>query len=187
MAAVSRSLEDSVLRFYGLTHDRLLKSAEDTAANEFASSAAPSLHSVAWQLWHAARWDDFFASHLQTDFGREPSTQLWERSDLGAKWGLTAGSMGRRDAGTGMEDDAADQMRFPAKDAVIQYAREAFIFARTAIEAIPPERMTAVAKDDRDGDTYLDNILIYYEHLNRHLGMIEAIRGLLGGKGSASR
>ncbi len=187
MATVSRSLGESIVRFYRLTHDRLLKSAEDTNANDFSRSVGPSLHSVAWQLWHAARWDDVFAAHLHRDFGLEPSAQVWERSDLNARWGWVAGSMGRRDAGTGMDDAAADEMRFPDKDEVVDYAREAFAFARAAIEAVPPDRMTEIAKDDKDGDTYLDNILIYFEHLARHLGMIEAIRGLLGGKGSASR
>ena len=187
MAAVTRSLEDSIQRFYQLTHDRLLKASEDISPEQFARSVGLSLHSVAWQLWHAARWDDFFAAHLQNDFGGEPSGQVWDRQDLARRWRLVAGTMGRRDAGTGMDDSAADQMRFPEQSEVIGYARDAFAFARSAIAAIPADQLTSVAKDDADGDTYLDNILIYYEHLNRHLGMIEAIRGLLSLSGSATR
>src|SRR5579864_468290 len=179
VTAVARSLGDTIQRFYRLSHDRLLNASGDTSPEQFATSVGPSLHSVAWQLWHAARWDDFFAAHLQNDFGGEPSGQVWDRQDLAHRWGLVAGTMGQRDAGTGMDDAAADQMRFPEQSDVIGYAGEAFAFARSAIAAIPAGRLTAVAKDDADGDTYLDNILIYYEHLNRHLGMIEAIRGLL--------
>ena len=82
---------------------------------------------------------------------------------------------------------ALTQMRFPEESQVIGYALDAFAFALSAIAAIPADQLTAVAKDDADGDTNLDNILIYYEHLNRHLGMIEAIRGLLGLSGSATR
>ncbi|HKW08138.1 MAG TPA: DinB family protein [Candidatus Dormibacteraeota bacterium] len=187
MATLSRSLEESIARYYKVTHDRLLKSAEDTKAEEFAWSAGPSLHSVAWQLWHAARWDDLFGAYLHRAFGIEPLAQVWERNELNARWGWVAGSAGHRDSGTGMEDEAADHMRFPDKDEVVDYAREAFAFVRTAIEAVPADQMLGVAKDDKDGDTYIDNILIYFEHLNRHLGMIEAIRGLQGGKGSATR
>ena len=187
MATITRSLEESIVRFYKLTHDRLLKSAEDTKAEEFTRTAGPSLHSVAWQLWHAARWDDVFGAYLHRAFGIEPSAQVWERKELNARWGWVVGSTGLRDAGTGMDDKAAEGMRFPDKDEVVDYAREAFAFVRTAIEAIPADRMIEVAKDDKDGDTYLDNILIYFEHLSRHLGMIEAIRGLHGGKGSATR
>ena len=55
VAAVARSLENSIQRFYQLTHDRLLKASEDTSPEQFARSVGLSLHSVAWQLWHAAR------------------------------------------------------------------------------------------------------------------------------------
>jgi hypothetical protein len=54
------------------------------------------------------------------------------------------------------------------------------------VAAMPDERMLAVATDDPDGDTNLDNELIHLEHLTRHLGMIEAIRGLQGLSGSAT-
>lgn len=187
MAIESRSALASVVRYYRLTHERLLKLAEDLDAEQFGRSAGTSLHSVAWQLWHSARWDDFFAAHVQSDFGRDPSTQVWEKDGLAEKWGFVHGAIGRRDAGTGMEDEAADAMVFPEPPEVIGYASRAFAFGEEAIGAIPDDRLVTVAKDDRDGDTYLDNILIYYEHLNRHLGMIEAIRGLLGLTGSATR
>jgi hypothetical protein len=184
---LSRPAIESVVRFYALTHERLLKVSDDLSAEQFSRSAGVSLHSVAWQLWHSARWDDVFAAHVQNDFELEPRTEVWEREGLAEAWGLTSGSIGRRDAGTGLDDASADQIRFPAKEDVVGYARKAFSFARAAIAAVPDDLLTVVAKDDRDGDTYLDNILIYYEHLGRHLGMIEAIRGLLGLSGTATR
>lgn len=187
MAVESRSAVASIVRFYGLTHERLLKVSEDLSTAQFAWSAGLSLHSVAWQLWHSARWDDFFAAHLQADFERDPRTEIWQREGLADKWSFASGSIGRRDAGTGMDDASAEQMRFPDQTAVMDYSRQAFAFALSAISAVPDHQLTSVDKDDPDGDTYLDNILIYYEHLNRHLGMIEAIRGLQGLSGSATR
>jgi hypothetical protein len=94
--------------------------------------------------------------------------------------------MGRRDTGTTMSDDAAEQIRFPNQSEVVGYARLAFAYAEEAIELIPEDLFLAVAKDDPDGDTTLDNVLIYLEHLSRHLGMIESIRGLQGLRGSAT-
>ncbi len=187
MVVEPRSTQSSILRFYRLTHERLLRLAEDLSPAQFTWSAGESLHSVAWQLWHSARWDDFFAAHLQADFGLDPSTEIWERDGLIEKWSFAHGSIGRRDAGTGMGDAAAERMRFPEPSVVVDYARRSFAFVGSALGAIPEDRLTAVAKDDPDGDTYLDNILIYYEHLNRHLGMIEAIRGLQGLSGTATR
>jgi hypothetical protein len=94
--------------------------------------------------------------------------------------------MGRRDTGTQMPDETAEEIRFPDQKEVVGYARLAFAYAEEAIALIPEELFLAVAKEDPDGDTALDNVLIYLEHLSRHLGMIEAIRGLQGLVGSST-
>jgi hypothetical protein len=150
-------------------------------------SADPSLHSIAWQLWHAARWDDVFAAHFHKDFAHDPVTEVWERESLADRWSLVSGSMGRRDTGTEMSDEMAEKIQFPDQKEVVGYARLAFVYADEAIELMPDDLLLAVAKDDPDGDTNLDNVLIYLEHLSRHLGMIESIRGLQGLIGSATR
>src|SRR6266566_4597730 len=178
MAARPRSLSESLLRSYRIAHARLLTAAEGLSPEQFGWSGGPSLHSVAWQLWHAARWDDIFASYLHRVFARDPRAQVWERESLADRWSLAHGSMGRRDTGTEMSDETAEEIRFPDQKEVVGYARLAFAYAHEAIELIPDDLLLAVAKDDRDADTNLDNVLIYLEHLSRHLGMIESIRGL---------
>ena len=95
--------------------------------------------------------------------------------------------MGRRDAGTDLSDEDAEKIAFPAQADVIDYARRAFEFAEDANAAIPDDVLLEVAKNDSDGDTNLDNVIIYLEHLSRHLGMIESIRGLQGLDGSSTR
>jgi hypothetical protein len=187
MATQPRSLTEALLRSYKLAHERLLKAAEELSPEQFVWSAGPSLHSVAWQLWHAARWDDVFASYLHRVSARDPRAQVWERESLTDRWSLAEGSMGRRDTGTLMSDEAAEAIRFPDQKEVVDYARLAFAYTDEAIELIPDDRLMAMAKDDPDGDTMLDNVLIYLEHLSRHLGMIEAIRGLEGLAGSSTR
>jgi hypothetical protein len=184
MAARARSLIESLLRSYKLAHTRLLTAAEGLSPEQFARSAGPSLHSVAWQLWHTGRWDDVFASYLHRAFARDPRTQVWERESLGSRWGLTAESLGRRDTGTEMTDEMAEAVRFPDQRDVVSYARLAFAYAEEGITLIPDDRLLAIEKDDPDGDSLLDNVLIYLEHLSRHLGMIEAIRGLQRSAGS---
>jgi hypothetical protein len=186
MAARSRSLGDTLLRFYALTHERLLKAAEELSPEQFARSAGPSLHSVAWQLWHAARWDDFFAAHFHKDFAHDPQTQVWERESLAERWSFASGAMGRRDTGTEMSDEMAEKVKFPDRKEVVSYARLAFAYADEAVRLMR-DQLLEVAKDDADGDTNLDNVLIYLEHLSRHLGMIESIKGLQGLVGSSTR
>jgi len=180
MAAHPRSLGESLLRSYRVAHARLLAAAEGLSPEQFAWSSGPSLHSVAWQLWHAARWDDVFASYLHRVFGRDPRTQVWETESLAGRWSLASGSLGRRDTGTEMSDETAEEIRFPDQKEVVSYVKLAFAYTEEAITLIPDDRLLAVEKDDPDSDTLLDNVLIYLEHLSRHLGMIEAIRGLQG-------
>lgn len=187
MATHARTLGQTLQRFYRLAHERLLKAAEELTPEQFSWSAGPSLHSVAWQLWHAARWDDVLASYFHRALAKDPRTQVWERESLADRWSLPSGLMGRRDTGTEMSDEAAEGIRFPDPKEVIGYARLAFAYAEEGIELLPDGLLLAVAKDDPDGDTQLDNVLIYLEHLSRHLGMIEAIRGLQGLTGSSTR
>src|SRR5260370_11824064 len=151
---------------------------EEAAPEQFAWSAGPSLHSVAWQLWHAARWDDIIASYFHRALAKESRAQVWERDSLAARWSLVAESMGRRDTGTEMSDEAAEAMPFPVQTDVIGYAKLTFAYADEAIALIPDELFLAVAKGDPDDDTTIDNALIYPAHLARHLAMIESIRGL---------
>jgi DinB superfamily len=180
MAAPPRSLSETLLRSFRLAHGRLLTATEEMSPEQFAMSAGPSLHSVSWQLWHAARWDDIFAAYFHKALAQDPRTQVWEREALADRWSLAPGSMGRRDTGTEMSDEAAEAMRFPDQEEVVGYARLAFAYADEAITLISDEQLLAAAKVDPDGDTKLDNVLIYLEHLSRHLGNIESIRGLQG-------
>jgi hypothetical protein len=92
--------------------------------------------------------------------------------------------MGRRDTGTEMSDEMAEQMKLPDQHEVIRYATLAFAYAEDAIAPASEDELLAVPKVDPDGDTRLDNVLVYLEHLSRHLGTIEAIRGLQGIGGS---
>ena len=178
MSARTRSVGETLLRSFRLAHQRLLTAAEAMSAEQFTWSAGPSLHSLAWQLWHAARWDDVFASYFHKALAQDPRTQVWEREALADRWSMAAGSMGRRDTGTEMSDEAAEEMRFPALEEVVRYARLAFAYADEAITLITDEQLLAAPSVDPDGDTKLDNVLIYLEHLSRHLGVIESIRAL---------
>jgi DinB superfamily len=184
MAARPRSLNESLLRAFRAAHARLLTAAEGLSPERFAWSAGPSLHSVAWQLWHAARWDDVFASYFHKALSKEPRSQVWERESLSDRWSLASESMGRRDTGTEMSDEAAEEMRFPEQKEVVGYARLVFAYAEEAIALILDDQLLAAPPVDPEGDTKFDNALIYLEHLSRHLGMIEAIRGLQGSAGS---
>jgi len=153
MSAPPRSLGATLLRSFKFAHERLLTAAEALSPEEFTASAGPGLHSVAWQLWHAARWDDVFASYLHKALAHDPRSQVWDREALADRWNLISGSMGRRDTGTEMSNEAADAMRFPVQEQVVGYARLAFAYAEEAITLVSDEQLLAAAKVDPDGDT----------------------------------
>jgi hypothetical protein len=178
MAPPPRTLGDSLARSFKLAHQRLLTEAEAMSPDQFMRSAGPTLHSVAWQLWHAARWDDVFASYFHKAAARDPRVQVWEREALTDRWSIAAGSAGRRDTGTEMSHEAADAMPFPGQEEVVRYAKLVFAYVDEAITLISDEQLLAAPSVDPDGDTKLDNVLIYLEHLGRHLGVIESIRAL---------
>src|SRR6202022_4906611 len=137
MAARPRSLGETLLRFYKLTHERLLKVAEDMSPEQFAWSGGPSLHSGAWQLWHAARWDDVLASYFHRALAQEPRKQVWERESLAERWSMASGSMGVRDTGTQMSDETAEEIWFPDQKEVADSPRLAFANAKEAINLFP--------------------------------------------------
>jgi hypothetical protein len=86
-----------------------------------------------------------------------------------------------------MSDEAAEGMRFPDQKEVVGYAKLAFAYADEAVGLMTDDLLLAPPKIDPEGDTKLDNVLIYLEHLSRHLGMIEAIRGLQESSSSQAR
>jgi len=190
MAAESASA--LLARNYAVAHARVLKVVEELSPEQFERSLHPSVHSIGWQVWHIARWEDRFAEilleklpSLTTSDGR--SHQVWMDSSLAESWGLPVGKMGVRDTGTSMSDEDAAGMRLPAKAEVVRYANLVFARVDELVRSLTDGVLLAALPGDPDGDTTGENVVIYMEHVSRHLGMIEAMKGQLGLKGSATR
>ncbi len=188
---MSQNAVSLVAKHYAIAHGRVIESAESTDEGQFAKSMGMRVHSVAWQVWHIARWDDRFAELLINKtpelVGRfEAPGEIWAAESLAKRWDLPVGQMGRRDTGTAMDDESADALRLPDKAVVVGYARRVFDRLQAVLNTLPEPRLLRVMPDDPDGDTYADNIMIYLDHVQRHLGMIEALRGLQGTAGSAT-
>ena len=180
-----------LVKNYAIAHGRVIESAERTANGEFAKSMGTRVHSVAWQVWHIARWDDRFAELLvekTPDLARRfgPPGQIWATESLAKQWHLPIGHMGRRDTGTDMDDESADALRLPEKAVLVDYAGRVFARLQTVLKALPEASLFAVVPGDPDGDSYGHNIMLYLDHVQRHLGMIEALRGQQGTPGTAT-
>jgi hypothetical protein len=92
--------------------------------------------------------------------------------------------------GTGLSDEAADGMSFPSKVEMISYLQKTFLRTEEFIQKFDSRYPEFERVEDEEFLMNLADIrwdLYYYlMHHCRHLGMMEALKGLLTGKGSAA-
>jgi uncharacterized damage-inducible protein DinB len=188
---VSAVLVSSILRSYRQLHERLFRLVADLSDEQLARDAGGSTNAVGWNLWHVARWADVLQFELATvnagvavQVG--PSAQIWVREGLAARWGLPASALGFWE--TGAEGARGDAAALPGRDQLLDYARRAFAAAEEAVAALEDHHLyegyTSLVYGN--ATAYLPTLLTHVAHGNRHLGMIEAQRGALGLRGSAT-
>ncbi len=178
----------------------ILKSTEGLPAEHFAEALSHQSPPVGWHLWHVARWAD----RLQATFSDPPSgaaeasplpDEVWVAGDLAAAWGLEPGTLGVLQTGTAMEVAAAASVLRAGKDTLLAYARQAFDRLDGALAALEPRYFAGTRESVKafrvaDGvvleaageqTTAAADLAFHFAHTNRHLGMIEALRGTLAG------
>jgi hypothetical protein len=151
--------------------------------------------SIGWNLWHIARWDDYLAEVLirQTpSLGHlGPARQVWNERNIAIQWGLDSADLGLEDGGTSLTDVQAAAMAFPSKEAVIEYAEEAFdhldaILPELDDSLIPQILPTVTTEAFPTHDPYGVTVLEMFRHTCEHLGTMEALKGMLGLRGSVT-
>jgi len=184
----TESLTRLLVANYALAHERTLKVVSDLTDEQFAKPLHPSVHSIGWQLWHVARWDDRFAEILLENLpalAREHGAagQGWKSDSIGERWGFPVGTLGLRDTGTDMKDEDADQLTLPAKSEVVDYARRAFAFADKVTGSLTDELILMESPRDPDHESVGQNVMYWIDHVNRHLGMDGSDEGSAGPDG----
>lgn len=163
-----------------ITHKHLLEAASASSYEDTAWHPGPTSPSIAFHLWHAGRWADRWAEVISGD------PQRWNREGLPTKWGFPA-EQGTGDTGMELPDDEAAQLPFPGRDQLTTYLRGAFSDLEQAVGALDDETILRDADNLLGATAPLDDSLIrHLSHVSRHLGMIEALRGLRGGHGTAT-
>jgi DinB family protein len=172
---------------YRRTHTGILDVASKTGEAAFAKPFGTA-NSVAFNLWHVARWDDsLFASAAESipeiadQLGRPE--QLWTREKLQERWGLPP-ELGGGGAGTGLPRDDAQGLVLPARLVLVDYATRVFTEFAERMKRLDESALarTIPPKNERTVGHW---VLYYWEHAARHLGMMEALRGVFGEAGSA--
>jgi hypothetical protein len=172
-------------------HGSFLSSVDDLHEGSFHASPGAKAPSIGFHLWHTARWADAFqarfggfAPQLTRFAGRE---QIWEARGLADAWGL-GHVLGKEATGMGLDDDASAALTIPGRDEVASYARDAFVAAEDVFAGVDDEELSVPTADfyDEGGWVVLDHFGWHLTHASRHLGMIEALRGVLGTDGTAT-
>jgi len=163
-----------------ITHRLLLDAAEACTDEDLSWQPGPTSPSIAFHLWHTARWADRWAETV----GGDP--QRWVREGLTAKWGFP-GALGAGDTGMLLPDDEAAGLPFPRRDQLTTYLRGAYNDLEQAVGALDDDSILAL-RDDLLGKQapLADSLTRHLAHVSRHLGMVEALRGLRGGHGMAT-
>lgn len=180
------------LRAYKVNHKLILGLVESLTDEQILWKPAGYNNSIGFNLWHIARWSDNLIAEVLKEFptlGLDlgGATEIWEQESLAEKWGLPPVLY---PGGTGLSDEAVEGLRFPGKKEMIAYLRKTFSRTEEFIEKLDARYPGSEPITDEALQKTLTEIrwhLYYYlMHHCRHLGMMEALKGLLTGKGSAA-
>jgi len=148
--------------------------------------------SIGFHLWHLGREADFLRSalverveQLGPDFG--PPTELWAREGLAERWGFPPEAA--TTVGTGLTDDVAASLPIPPKPELLGYIRRSYADLEAFVTLVD-ERYPSAEELDPAFATRVSrirlNVLNFLTHDCRHLGMMEVLKGLQTGFGSAT-
>lgn len=148
--------------------------------------------SIGFHIWHLARESDFLKTivlgrtpQLGADFGE--AKEIWEKEGLAQKWGFPTEL--NATVGTGLSDEFAATLPIPKKDELIDYLCRSYEALEQFIEMLD-SRYPNFENVDEELKKKLQNIrmnlLVFLSHDCRHLGMMECLKGLQTGFGSAT-
>ena len=162
-------------------HDRLLALITDLADDQLRARPGPHAPAIGFHLFHTARWADYDRQIIGG------GNQIWDRDNVPATWGLDLTELGETATGMGMGDEASERLALPEKELLVAYARQAFVAFDTFLESLPQNALDEPTHPPDGQQRPVRSVLLtHLAHDNRHLGMIEALRGVLGLKGSAT-
>lgn len=148
------------------THEWLIQTTNSLTEAQLAwipSSTAPPIR---WHLWHTARAADLTLARFTLP--ASISLQIWHAQNLAHAWNLDPTQLGWEEIGAQMDDDKAATLALPEKDILLAYAHTVF---QSFEKAIADPHVMYLAP-------FIDGVGFELSHASRHLGMIEALRGM---------
>lgn len=184
-------------------HGWLVRAGEGISEGEFVHVFSPQAPPIGWHLWHMAR----FADRLQAKLGEvtegEKSAEIWYRDELSKRWEISPDLLGVYETGMGQaHGDAQETIRQVGQAAIMEYAKAAFGACDAVIDRLTEADFDKTfhglydySYDPATGKVWTvepkaslvaDDLVFHATHGSRHMGMMEALRGLLGSSGTLS-
>ena len=181
-----------LLRSFKETHKVVIELADDLDDEQLRWKPEGYSTSIGFHLWHLARESDYLKAALlqyYPDIGTEfgDPIEIWQRDSLAWKWGFPEGL--QETVGTGLSDEAAGALPIPNKDELIKYLKESYEAIECFVEDFDTKYSHIENVDDelrKQIEMVRVNLLVFLTHDCRHLGMMECLKGLQTGFGSAT-
>lgn len=181
-----------VLHSYRDIHKVVLNLAEDLDEEQLHWKPEGYSTSIGFHLWHLARESDYLKAailhhtpQLVPEFG--DGQEIWERESLARKWGFPEEL--HKTVGTGLSDEVAASLPIPIKEDLLGYLRDSYEAIECFIESLDTKYSTFENIDEelqKKIEMIRLNLLVFLTHDCRHLGMMECLKGLQTGFGSAT-
>lgn len=148
--------------------------------------------SIGFHLWHLARESDNLKAEILSHFpqiGPEfgEAIEIWQRDALAQRWNFPRGL--QETLGSGLSDEAAAALPIPNKEELLDYLYTSYKAIEVFVEQLDTKFSNFANVDEELGkavELIRLNLLEYLAHDCRHLGMMECLKGLQTGFGSAT-
>jgi uncharacterized damage-inducible protein DinB len=184
----------AIMNYYHDANADVLKKVSDLSDEQLSWRPHPACNSVAFLLWHIARWEDHMQATvpgMTEELSRRlpPSQQIWERDRIAAKWGFAELQLGELELGTSFDRNVSDEPPWPRKEILLEYARQTFVAVEHAISFIDNEQFEEIERSQFDNEymqgtleesvTVGNAVMEHLVHTYHHLGEIYYLIGLM--------
>jgi hypothetical protein len=158
---------------------------EDAVLDRRHSPASPP---IGFHLWHIARSTDRNTALLKKNLGGPTDVEeTWHQKGLAERWGMTPRRLGAGETGMEMSDEASESFVTPPRDELRDYIASVFDALETVLNGLSDDQLEIRLEDVYERQTTVGEMLLQHlSHVDRHVGMIESLRGVEGLRGSAT-
>ncbi len=184
-------------------HDWLIRAGTVINSDQFIHVFSEDSPPIGWHLWHMARFADRLQSKLASVTDGTLGAEIWYQDSISTRWNVLADNLGVFESGMGQAHEQAQTTIIQAgQTAVVNYARAAFEVCDANIKKLTETDFDKTyygildyGYDAKTGkvwaakskeSTVAQDLIFHATHGSRHMGMMEALRGLLGTAGTLS-